>query len=86
MRTKLEINVTFPSDIPTQNVRECVSYIAIEKSTKDKYIVLVANREVIYFKDNNITFGTVEYLLQYYDVIRELKTNESYTIHGVNKD
>lgn len=87
MKTNVQLNVVIPKENKQkQHVRPCVSYLVQQHETDEYYVIMVANDEVIYIKDNNLTFGSVEHLLMYYTVIRELKTNESFTIHGINKE
>ena len=87
MKTNVQLNVVIPKENKQkQHVRPCVSYLVQQHDTDEYYVVMVANNEVIYIKDNTLTFGSVEHLLMYYTVIRELKTNESFTIHGINKE
>lgn len=87
MKTNVQLNVVIPKENKQkQHVRPCVSYLVQQHETDEYYVVMVANNEVIYIKDNTLTFGSVEHLLIYYTVIRELKTNESFTIHGINKE
>ena len=87
MKTNVQLNVVFPKETKQkQHVRPCVSYLVQQHETDEYYVIMVANSEVIYIKDNNLTFGSVEHLLMYYTVIRELKTSESITIHGINKE
>lgn len=83
MKTKLELNVVFPSDGKPVEPRTCASYLVENKHMpKDYYAVLVLANEVAYFKDGNITYSSLSSFKQYYTIIRPLTKDESVKFHG----
>ncbi len=86
MKTKLEIKVNIPKQNQKQQIRQCVSYLVQHKVRTNEYMtVMVANREVLFFDDNCVSFGSVEYLADTYTIIRELTQDESVTFYGNSK-
>lgn len=83
MRTKLKRNVIIPENKPLA-LRELTCYLVQNKDTKKHMLIMVVHKEIIYFDENDVTYGTVDSFERYYNIIRELTATESIEIFGRN--